>query len=99
MANSKISENITISDTGQITVHQRHDGNQMLRDAEYARQHTENAFGSDNKLICQVDPAMIGNWLREAGVKWTDHHAANEVIKKKITSGEFADLRVWQGKY
>ncbi len=99
MASSKIGEKIEISDNGEINIKRTFDGSQMLKDAEYARQYADNSFGSENKLIAQVDPAFIGIWLKEAGVSWSDTEAANEVIKKKILSGEFDNLRVWQGNY
>ena len=99
MASSKIGERIEISDKGEINIKRTFDGSQMMRDAEYARQNTGNNFGSDYKLIAQVDAALIGVWLKEAGVSWSDTEAANEVVKRKLTLGEFADLRVWQGKY
>jgi len=83
MTSSKISEKIEISDNGEINIKRTFDGSQMMRDAEYAR----------------VDAALIGVWLKEAGVSWSDTEAANQVVKRKLTSGEFADLRVWQGKY
>jgi len=99
MTSSKIGERIQISDNGEINIKRTFDGSQMMRDAEYARQNTGNNFGSDYKLIAQVDAALIGAWLKEAGVKWSDTQAAQEVVRKKMMSGEFADLRVWQGKY
>tara|TARA_R110000822_G_scaffold75807_15_gene182421 strand:+ start:512 stop:811 length:300 start_codon:yes stop_codon:yes gene_type:complete len=99
MTSSKIAEKIEISDNGEIQIKRTFDGSQMLKDAEYARHYSDNSFGSENKLIAQVDPAFIGIWLKEAGVSWSDTEAVHEVIKRKVTSGEFADLRVWQGKY
>ena len=99
MTSSKIGEKIEISDNGEINIKRTIDGSQMMRDAEYARQNADNSFGSDHKLIAQVDAALIGVWLKEAGVSWSDTEAANQVVKRKLTSGEFADLRVWQGKY
>ena len=99
MTSSKIGEKIEISDNGEINIKRTFDGSQMMRDAEYARQNADNSFGSDHKLIAQVDAALIGVWLKEAGVKWSDTQAAQEVVRKKMMSGEFADLRVWQGKY
>ena len=85
MASSKISERIEISDKGEINIKRTFDGSQMMRDAEYARQNTGNNFGSDYKLIAQVDAALIGVWLKEAGVSWSDTEAANQVVNSKLT--------------
>jgi hypothetical protein len=41
----------------------------------------------------------MSQWLKEAGVDWSDHGAAQEVIKRKMLSGDFNKFRVWEGKY
>jgi hypothetical protein len=43
--------------------------------------------------------AMLNNWLKEAGVAWTDTQAVKDVIKRKLMSNEFSGLRVWEGKW
>ena len=50
-------------------------------------------------MVGFLDPAMLGVWLKEAGVAWSDTEAAKEVIQRKIISGEFAKFRVWEGTY
>ncbi len=100
MANlsNKIKETVTFDDDKMI-IKSTFDGSQMLKDAEYARQHTENAFGSDNKYVGNVDMGLVNIWVKEAGVSWTDTHAVKEIIKRKLMSNEFQDLRVWRGTY
>ena len=71
----------------------------MLQDAEYARQMSPNEIGSDHKLVGTVSLPLVHEWLKEAGVSWSDTHAVEEVIKKKMMDGTFAKLRVWEGKY
>ena len=44
----------------------------MLKDVEHARQHSDNSFGSDYKHVGNVDMALLGVWLKEAGVSWSD---------------------------
>ena len=58
-----------------------------------------NKFGSDYKFVGSVPTHLIAEWLKEAGVSWHDTHAAGEVIKAKMMSGEFDRLRAWKGKY
>ena len=83
----------------QILIKKTHDGGQALRDASYAREVTNNSFGSDYKNVGNVDMAMLGIWLKEAGVEWTDTQAVKDVLKRKLMSNEFRGLRVWEGKY
>ena len=60
---------------------------------------TENSFGSDYKHVGNVDMALLNLWLKEAGVQWTDTQAVKDVLKRKLMSNEFRDLRVWEGTY
>lgn len=100
MANlsNKISEQISFNDD-QMIIKQTHDATQMLKDAQYARERTENSFGSDYKHVGNVDMALVNVWLKEAGVAWTDTQAVKDVIKRKLMSNEYSGLRVWEGKY
>jgi hypothetical protein len=43
--------------------------------------------------------ALLNVWLKEAGVQWTDTQAVKDVLKRKLMSNEFRDLRVWEGTY
>ena len=95
---NKISEQITFNDD-QMIIKQTHDATQMLKDAQYARERTENSFGSDYKHVGNVDMALVNVWLKEAGVAWTDTQAVKDVIKKKLMSNEYSGLRVWEGKW
>jgi hypothetical protein len=100
MANlsNKIKETVTF-DGDKMLIKSTFDGTQMLKDAEYARQHTENAFASDKKYVGNVDMGLVNVWLKEAGVQWTDTQAIKDVLKRKLMSSEFSKLRVWEGKY
>lgn len=93
-----IKERITFEDD-KLIVKKTHDASVALKDAEYARQRTDNGFGSDYKHVGHVDMALLGVWLKEAGVKWTDTPAVKEVLKKKLMSNEFSGLRVWEGTW
>ena len=95
---NKIKETVTF-DGDNMLIKSTFDGTQMLKDAEYARQHTENAFASDKKYVGNVDMGLVNVWLKEAGVKWTDTQAVKDVLKRKLMSSEFSKLRVWEGKY
>ena len=65
---------------------------QMARDAGKAVQ-------GDNWFVGSVPMPMVAQWLTEAGVSWDDTEAVQDVIKRKLLSGEFARLRVHEGTY
>lgn len=93
-----ISEKVFFEDD-RLVVKRTFDGNGMIKDAEYAREVSPNVFGSDHKHIGNVDIGKVHEWLKEAGVEWHDMHAVQEVIKKKLMSGEFSKLRNWGGTW
>lgn len=95
---TKINETIKIEDD-KLIIKKTHDATAALKDAAHAREVTDNGFGSDYKHVGNVDMAMLGLWLKEAGVAWTDTQAVKDVLKRKLMSNEFRDLRVWEGKY
>lgn len=95
---TKIKERITFEDD-KIIVKKTHDASVALKDAQHAREVTQNSFGSDYKHVGNVDMALLGVWLKEAGVEWTDTPAVKEVLKKKLMSNEFSGLRVWEGTW
>lgn len=63
---------------------------QVMRDADKAVQ-------GDNWFLGSVPLAMVTDWLAEAGVSWDDSAAVQDVIKRKLMSGDFARLRVHEG--
>ena len=94
---AKVSENISF-EHDHMVIKQRHDVSQALKDARMARDAGIGMSG-ENKLAGFLDPAIIGAWLKEAGVSWSDTEAAKEVVKRKMISGDFAKFRVWEGTY
>ena len=94
---AKISEKIDF-EHDHMVIKQRHDVSQSLRDAQTAKDAGIGMSG-ENRLVGFVDGAVLSAWLKEAGVAWSDTEAAKEVVKKKMMSGEFSKLRVWDGSY
>lgn len=95
---TKLSEKYIFEDD-KLLIKKTFDASHMLNDAKQARELTENSFGSDYKHVGNVDMGLLGLWLKEAGVAWTDTEAVKDVIKKNLMSGEFSALRVWDGSY
>ena len=96
--NNQIGEKVTFDDD-QMIVKRTFSMDETLKDAQYARERSINAFASDWKHVGDIHPAMLTNWLKEAGVSWSDTEAVKDVIKKKLMSGEFSKLRDWEGTY
>jgi len=53
----------------------------------------------ESKLVGTIPLNLIAEWCKEAGVKWNDISARQEVMKRKILSGEFDKFRVWKGTF
>lgn len=53
---------------------------------------------SDSRLVASVPMPVIAMWLKEAGVKWDDP-AAQDVVKRKLLSGEASKFRVDERTY
>ena len=55
-------------------------------------------FTGEHRCIGIIPEGMIEKWADEAGVSLSDP-AMQQVIKRKMLSGEFDRLRVWGGNY
>ena len=93
---AKISEKF-VDQGDQIVRVTQQDWNPMLEQAAALRATGCYSMG-ESKLVGVIDAALIGEWLKEAGVAWSDP-ARDDVIKRKMLSGEFDKLRVWEGTY
>ena len=83
---------------GDKLIHvKQQDYNSALNQADDMRQNGNAHFG-ESVCVGVVDTAMINEWLKEAGVKWTDP-AMNDVIKRKMLHPDFDKFRVWKGNY
>ena len=94
---AKISEIIDF-EHDHMVIKKKHDVSQSLRDALAAKDAGIGMSG-ENRLVGFLDGAVLAQWLKEAGVSWSDTEAAKEVVKRKMMSGEFSKLRVWEGSY
>ena len=94
---AKVSEKIDF-EHDHMVIKQRHDVSQALNDVQKAKDAGVGMSG-ENRLVGFLDGAVLGAWLKEAGVSWSDTEAAKEVVKRKMKSGEFSKFRVWEGSY
>lgn len=84
-------------DDGRLILQRTHDVNPALERVKQLKDAGKEDFG-DSKMIAEVPTWLVGEWLKEAGIGWDDP-AMDDVIHKKLTSGEFSALRVWEGTY
>ena len=98
MLSSRIDQKITFEGDDMV-IKNTYDATAALQDAAYARENSANSFGSDYKHVGNIDPSMVTNWLKQAGVSWSDTQGVEDVIKRNLQNGEFAKLRAWDGKW
>lgn len=95
----KIKEIVHHDDGGDtLTIEKVYDNEPVLRQVEEIK-HAGLGQTGDKRLVGRIPMHIMSQWLKEAGVDWSDHGAAQEVIKRKILSGDFNKFRVWEGKY
>ena len=82
----------------KLLIKSTHSADSALKAVQSARDAGLGVNG-DMRHVGRVPGALIAQWLKEAGVKWNDIAARNEVIKRKMLSGEFAAFRNWEGSY
>jgi len=74
------------------------DNSPYLKKAEQLRQAGAENFG-ESKVVGVLPAHLFYEWLKEAGVDPSDKEAAEEVLRRKMLSGDFDKLRVWKGTY
>lgn len=97
---SKIKEVVHHDDGGDtLTVETVYDNNPVLDSVKNLKDAGFDQQRGDNRLVGRIPMHILAQWLKEAGVDWSDRGAAQEVIKRKMLSGDFAKFRVWEGTY
>jgi len=96
----KIAEKLIYDKASNKFIHQKtHDFSGAEKIAKMASMTTQGGVVGESRLIGTIPRALVNEWLKEAGVKWDDVGARQEVVKRKILSGEFDKFRVWKGTY
>jgi hypothetical protein len=95
----KIGEKIHHEDNGQkLVIEEIHENAPYLKQAEILRSAGAGMTG-ENRLVGRIPMHLISQWLREAGLRWDDHDAVQDLIRRKMLSGDFDKFRVWEGTY
>jgi hypothetical protein len=95
----KIAERFHYDDlTDTMTMIETHDPTPVLDSVQRLKSAGREGFG-ENKHVGRVPHFLLEQWIREAGVRFDDTAAVKEVLRKKLLSGEFNNLRPWTGTY
>ena len=95
----KVGEKVLYDHTeDKVVVQKTHDVNPEMHRAQMLREAGAGQKG-ENRLVGTIPLNLIADWCKEAGVKWNDTQARQEVVKRKILSGDFDKFRVWKGTY
>lgn len=52
----------------------------------------------ESRHVGSIPMHIYTQWAKEAGVPWGGEEH-REIVKKKMLSGEFSKLRLWEGNY
>jgi len=55
--------------------------------------------GGDTWHVGRIPSALIGMWIKEAGLSWWDTEATQDLIRKKLLSGEYSAFRPHEGSF
>jgi len=92
-----IKETITPTDKG-IDIKKTYDNNVYIEEAKQIRDQGLGQTG-ENRLVGRLPVHLVSQWIKEAGLSWSDKAETKELIRKKMLSGEFDKFRVWKGTY
>ena len=88
----------TIPTEKGIEIHKQYDNNVYLDEIRQIRDQGVGMTG-ENRLVGRIPVHLVAQWMKEAGLSWSDTEAKKDLINKKMLSGEFDAFRVWKGKY
>ena len=82
----------------KVVIQKTHDVTPEMNRAQMLREAGAGQKG-EHRLVGTIPLNLIAEWCKEAGVKWDDAQARQDVVKRKILSGDFDKFRVWKGTY
>lgn len=92
----KIAERF-FEDDGKIIHQETHDYQPVLDRARMMRD--RGPEWGESRHVASIPSHLFFEWLKEAGVSPSDTKAAEEVLKRKLMSGEFSAFRNWEGNW
>jgi len=92
-----IKEKIIPTEKG-IEIQKTFDNDVYIEEAKQIRDQGLGQTG-ENRLVGRIPIHLVVQWMKEAGLSWSDTEAKKDLIRKKMLSGEFDAFRVWKGTY
>lgn len=85
----------------KLIVETKHDYSDTLASVKQLKDAgiTESHHMSDSKHVGRIPMDMLTNWIKEAGLQWSDTEEVRELVRSKMLSGDFDRFRVWEGTY
>lgn len=97
---AKIKDELIYDHTDDKIIHKKtYDNSAEIARVEDIKASDANKFGSDFKFVGSIPMNVLSDWIKEAGLTWEDTYEVQEIIKKKLMSGDFDKLRAWKGRY
>ena len=94
-----VGEKVILDDKHQkIIVQNQYDNNPYLDRVDKIRKAGVGVHG-ENKLVGSIPIHLLKQVCDKLGVRWDDHEAKKEVIKRMLLSGDFDKFRVWKGTF
>ena len=85
-------------DDGKLIVVETHDPTQTLD--QVARMKSAGHVGfSENRHVGRIPNFLLEQWITEAGLSYMDQEAVKDLLRRKLLSGDFDNLRPWTGTF
>lgn len=94
----KLGEEFIDGDDSTFHIKRTFDIEPTLERAKILRNNDMGKFG-ESRAIGTIPGWLVHEWMNEAGVAHNDQNARDEIIRKKMLSGEFDKLRIWKGTF
>ena len=86
------------ADDGKLVIVETHDPTPVL-DQVAAMKSAGRVGFSENRHVGRIPNFLLESWLIETGLSYSDTAAVKDLVKRKMLSGEFNNLRPWLGSY
>lgn len=94
----KIGEKLHDDDGTKFVIQSIYDPNPTLKAARSLRDAGAGQAG-ENRLVGRIPAWLYEMWRKEAGLRPEDVKEMQDVMRRKLLSGEFDAFRVWHGTY
>jgi poly-D-alanine transfer protein DltD len=90
---AKIDEKFLYDHSSDKIIHKKtYDNSDAIKRVHTLNTQEMNKVGSDYKFVGSIPLNILGEWIKEAGLSWDDNEEIQEIIKRKLMSGDFDKL-------